>query len=175
VGLSIPKPASLRNLVGVEVTLCTDVEEGGRVAGWGGDKTAEVLADLEGGGPDAILSGETLDFALLIEKVLSFFTVDRGVSEADRPCLTKRLWGLAERRGSSEGAGDGELLSEEMLPDFLVLVTLVSEGFFEGGSVEPGRYFGNAVPVVLGLRLDALDRETLDALTFSVCDGLSSE
>jgi len=91
VGLSIPKPASLRNLVGVEVTLCTDVEEGGRVAGWEGDKTAEVFADLEGGGPDAVLSGVTLDFALLIEKVLSFFIVDRGVSEADRPCLTKRF------------------------------------------------------------------------------------
>ena len=79
------------------------------------------------------------------------------------------------RRGSSEGAGDGELLSEETLPDFFALVTFVSGGFFEGGSVEPGRYFGNAVPVTLGLRLDALDRETLDALMFSVCDGLSSE
>jgi len=62
-----------------------------------------------------------------------------------------------------------------MLPDFLVLVTLVSEGFFEEGSVEPGRYFGNAVPAGLGLRLDALVRETLDELMFSVCDGLSSE
>jgi len=62
-----------------------------------------------------------------------------------------------------------------MLPDFLVLVTLVSEGFFEAGSVEPGRYLGNPVPVALGLRLDALVRETLDALAFSVCDGLSSE
>jgi len=91
VGLSNPKPASLRNLVGVEGTLCTDAEEGGREAGWGGDKVAEVLADLEGGGPGAVLSGETLDFALFVEKGLSFFIVDRGVSEADRPCLTKRL------------------------------------------------------------------------------------
>ena len=91
-GLSIPKPASLRNLVGVDVTLCADAEEGGRVAGWGGgDKTADVLADLEGGGPDAVLSGETLGFALIVEKVLSFFVVDRGVSEAERPCLTKRF------------------------------------------------------------------------------------
>ena len=90
-GLSIPKPASLRNLVGVEVTLCTDVEEGGRIGGWEGDGTAEVLVDLEGGGPGADLSGETLDFALFIEKVPSFFVVDWGVSEADRPCLTKRL------------------------------------------------------------------------------------
>ena len=90
-GLSIPKPASRRNLVGVETTLCEEAEEGGRVAGWGGDETDEVLADLEGGGPDPDLSGEILDFALFMEKVLSFFIVDRGVSEADRPCLTKRL------------------------------------------------------------------------------------
>lgn len=62
-----------------------------------------------------------------------------------------------------------------MLPDFLVLVTLVSGGFFEEGSVELGRYFGNEVPVALGLRLDALDSETLDALIFSVCDSLTSE
>ena len=62
-----------------------------------------------------------------------------------------------------------------MLPDFLVLATLVSEGFFEGSSVEPDRYLGNPVPVALGLRLDALDRETLDALAFSVCSGLVSE
>lgn len=61
-----------------------------------------------------------------------------------------------------------------MLPDFLVPVTLVSGGFFEEGSVERGRYLGNAVPVALGLRLDVLDRETLDALMFSVCDGLAS-
>jgi len=67
VGDSNPKPASLRNLVGVEVTLCTDAEEGGRVAGLGGDSTVEVLADLEGGGPDGVLLGDTLDFALLVE------------------------------------------------------------------------------------------------------------
>lgn len=75
-GDSNPKPASLRNLVGVEVTLCTDVEEGGRVAGLGGDNTAEVLADLEGGGPDGVLLGDTLDFALLVEGVVSFLVVD---------------------------------------------------------------------------------------------------
>lgn len=80
-----------------------------------------------------------------------------------------------DRRGSSEGAGDGdsELLSEEVLPDFLALVTLLIEGFFEG-SVELGRYLGNAVPVDLGLRLEVRDNETLDALKFSVCDGLIS-
>jgi hypothetical protein len=82
-----------------------------------------------------------------------------------------------DRRGSSEGAGDGdgELLSEEVLPDFLVMVTLVSEGFFEEGSVELGRYLGNAVPVDFGLRLEALDNEMVDALKFSVCVGLISE
>jgi len=82
-----------------------------------------------------------------------------------------------DRRGSSEGAGDGdgELLSEETLPDFLVLVTLASEGFFEVSSVELGRYLGNEVPVALGLRLDALISETLDALIFSVCESLTSE
>lgn len=62
-----------------------------------------------------------------------------------------------------------------MLPDFLALVTLVSEGFFEEGSVELGRYLGNVVPVDFGLKLEARDRETLDALKFSVCDGLLSE
>jgi len=62
-----------------------------------------------------------------------------------------------------------------MLPDFLVLVTLLSEGFFEGGSVELDRYLGNDVPVALGLRLEALDSEMLDALMFSVCDSLTSE
>lgn len=87
------------------------------------------------------------------------------------------MGGLRDRRGSSEGAGDGdgELLSEEVLPDFLALVTLVSEGFFEEGSVELGRYLGNAVPVDLGLRLDARDKETVDALKFSVWVGLNSE
>jgi len=62
-----------------------------------------------------------------------------------------------------------------MLPDFLVLVTLVRGGFFEESSVEPGRYLGNEVPVALGLTLEALDSETLDALMFSVCDSLTSE
>ena len=82
-----------------------------------------------------------------------------------------------DRRGTSEGAGDGdgELLSEETLPDFLALAILVSGGFLEGGSVELGRNLGSVVPVVLGLRLDTLDRETLDALIFSVRDGLTSE
>lgn len=176
-GDSIPKPASLRSLVGVEVTLCEDVEEGGLVGGWGGDTVAEVLADLEGGGPDGVLLGDILDLVLMVEKVLSFFVADRGISEAARPCLTKRLGGLVDRRGSSEGAGDGdgELLSEETLPDFLGPGTLVSEVFLGVGSVEPGRYFGNVVPVTLGLRLDALDREILDALIFSVWDGLASE
>lgn len=70
-GESNPKPASLRSLVGVEVTLCMDVEEGGRVGGLGGDNTEEVLADLEGGGPDGVLLGDTLDFVLLVERVLS--------------------------------------------------------------------------------------------------------
>ena len=80
-----------------------------------------------------------------------------------------------DRRGSSDGDGDadGELLPEETLPDFLVLVTLVSEVFFEKGSVELGRYLGSEV--TLGLRLDALDSETFDALIFSVCDSLTSE
>ena len=89
---------------------------------------AGVLEDLEGGGPDGVLLGDALDLALLVEKALSFLVVDWGVSEAARLCLIKRLWGLIDRRGSSEGAGDadGELLSEETLPDFLVLVTLVS-------------------------------------------------
>jgi len=62
-----------------------------------------------------------------------------------------------------------------MLPDLLGLVTLASKGFFKGGSVEFNRYLGNAVPVAFGLRLDALDSERLDALMFSVCDGLTSE
>ena len=62
-----------------------------------------------------------------------------------------------------------------MLPDFLVLVTLVRGGFFEESSVELGRYLGNEVPVALGLTLEALDSETLDALMFSVCDSLTSE
>lgn len=147
------------------------------MGGWEGDKMAEVFVDLEGGGPVGVLLRDTLDFALLVEKALSFFIVDWGVSEAARLCLIKRLGGLVDRRGSSEGAGDGdgELLSEEMLPDFLGLVTLVSEGFFKGGSVEFDRYLGNAVPVAFGLRLDALDSERLDALMFSVCDGLTSE
>lgn len=177
VGESNPKPASLRNLVGVEGTLFTDAEEGGRVGGWEGDNMAEVLADLEGGGPDGVLLGDTLDFVLLIEKVLSFLVVDWGVSEAARLCLIKRLWGLMDRRGSSEGAGDadGELLSEETLPDFLVLVTLVSGGFFGEGSAELGRYLGNVVPVALGLRLDVRDSEILEVFMFSVCDGLTSE
>lgn len=75
----------------MEVTLCTDAEEGDLVTGWEGDKMAEVLADLDGGGPDGVLLGDILDFALLVEKVLSFFVVDRGVSEAARLCLIKRL------------------------------------------------------------------------------------
>ena len=62
-----------------------------------------------------------------------------------------------------------------MLPDFLVLVTLVGGGFLEERSIEPGRYLGNEVPVALGLRLDVLDSETLDALMFSVRSGLVSE
>ena len=66
-GESNPKPASLRNLVGVEGTLCTGVEEGGCVVDFGGDNTAEVLADLEGGGPDGVLLGDILDFDLLVE------------------------------------------------------------------------------------------------------------
>ena len=174
---SNPKPANFRNLVGVGAGLCAEAEEGGRVAGWEGDKIAEEVADLEGGGPDGVLFGDTLGFVLLVDNVISFFVVDWGVSEAARVCLTKRLWGLIERRGSSEGAGDGdgELLSEEVLPDFLATVTLDSEGFFEDGSVELGRYLGNAVPVDLGLTLDALDSETVDALKLSVCDGLFSE
>lgn len=81
-----------------------------------------------------------------------------------------------DRRGGSEGTGDGdELLSEEMLPDFLAVAILVSGGFFEGSSVELGRNLGKAVPVALGLTLDALDRETLDALTFPICGSLTSE
>jgi len=96
VGDSNSKPASLRNLVGVEVTLCTDAEEGGRVGGWEGDKMAEAFVDLEGGGPEGVLLGDILDFALLVEKALSFFVVDWGVSEAARLCLTKRLGGLVD-------------------------------------------------------------------------------
>lgn len=88
---SIPNPASLRNLVGVEATLCTDAEEGGLVTGWEGDKMVELLVGLDGGGPDGVLLGDTLDFALMVEKVLSFFVADRGISEAARLCLTKRL------------------------------------------------------------------------------------
>jgi len=57
----------------------------------GGDNTAEVLADLEGGGPDGVLLGDTLDFVLLVELVVPFLTVDWGVSETARLCLTKRL------------------------------------------------------------------------------------
>lgn len=91
--------------------------------------------------------------------------------------MIKRLWGLIDRRGSSEGAGDGEgeLLSEETLPDFLEVVALDSEGRLAEGSVELGRYLGNEVAVDLGLRFDARDRETVEALKFSVCDGLASE
>lgn len=62
-----------------------------------------------------------------------------------------------------------------MLPDFLVLVTLLCKGFFAGGSAELGRYLGNEVPVAFGLRLKVLDSEMLDALIFSVCDSLTSE
>ena len=81
-----------------------------------------------------------------------------------------------DRRGSSEGAGDGdgELLSEEVLPDFLLPATLVDEGFFEDGSVELGRYLGN-VAADFGLRLDALERDMLDALKFSVWESFVSE
>ena len=172
---SNPKPANFRNFVGVE-TLCADAEEGGRVAGWEGVKIVEEVADLEGGGPDGALLGGTLVFALVAERVASFFVVDWGVSEAERLCFTRRLWGLMDRRGSSEGAGDGdgELLSEEVLPDFLLPATLVDEGFFEDGSVELGRYLGN-VAADFGLRLDALEREMLDALKFSVWESFVSE
>jgi len=175
---SNPKPANFRCFVGVVLALCTDAEEGGRVVGWEGDKTAEELADLEGGGPDGVLFVGVLDFILMAEKAVSFFVVDWGVSEAARPCFTSRLWGLMDRRGSSEGAGDGEgeLLSEEVLPDFLAPVTLLDGGFFEKGSVELGRYLGNEVPVDLGLRLDEpLDSEIVDALKFSVRDSLVSD
>jgi len=86
-----PKPVGLRNLAGVEVTLCTDAEEGDRVAGLGGDSTAEVLADSEEGGPDGVLLGDTLGFALLVERVVSFLVVDCGISEAARLYLTKCL------------------------------------------------------------------------------------
>ena len=58
---------------------------------FGGDNTAEVLADLEGGGPGGALLGDTLDFVLLVELVVPFLTVDLGVSETVRLCLTKRL------------------------------------------------------------------------------------
>ena len=90
-GVPNPNPTKPRNFVGVEVTLCTDAEEGGRVGGWEGDCTAGVLEDLEGGGPDGVLFGDTFVLVLLVEKVLSFFVVDRGVSEAERLCLIKRL------------------------------------------------------------------------------------
>jgi len=76
VGDSNPKPANLCNLIGVEVASCTDAEEGGRVAGFLGDNTVDLLADLEGGGPDGVLLGDTLDFALLVEGVVSFLVVD---------------------------------------------------------------------------------------------------
>ena len=72
---SKPKPANLRSLVGVVVP-CTEAEEVGRGAGWEGGKTAEVLEDLEGGGPDGVLLGETLVFALVVEKEDSFFVDD---------------------------------------------------------------------------------------------------
>lgn len=148
------------------------------MVGWEGDKTAEELADLEGGGPDGVLFVGALDLILMAEKAVSFFVVDWGVSEAARPCFTSRLWGLMDRRGSSEGAGDGdvELLSEEVLPDFLAPATLLDGGFFEKGSVELDRYLGNEVPVDLGLRLDEpLDSEIVDALKFSVRDSLVSD
>ena len=86
-----PKPANPRSFVGVEVTLCIDAEEEGRVGGWGGGSTAGVLEDLEGGGPDGVLFGDNFDLVVLVEKVLSFFVVDWGVSEAARLCLIKRL------------------------------------------------------------------------------------
>lgn len=72
---SNPNPANFRSFVGVE-TVCAGAEEGGRAAGWGGDMIAEVLADLEGGGPDGVLLGETLVFVLVVVKVNSFFVVD---------------------------------------------------------------------------------------------------
>lgn len=62
-----------------------------------------------------------------------------------------------------------------MLPDILALVNLVSEGFFEEGSVELGRYLGNAVPVGFGLRLETRDSDRLDAFKFCACDDLISE
>lgn len=70
-----PKPANFRSLVGV-VRLCAEAEEGGRAAGWGGDKIADVLADLERGGPDGVLLGETLVFALVVGNANSFLVVD---------------------------------------------------------------------------------------------------
>jgi hypothetical protein len=88
---SNPKPANFRNFVGVEETLWTDAEEGGRVVGWEGDKIVEELADLEGGGPGGALLGGALVFALVAESVVSFFVVDWGVSEAERLCFTRRL------------------------------------------------------------------------------------
>lgn len=74
-GESNPKPANFRSLVGVEVTLCADVKEGDCEEDLGGGD-ATVLADLEGGGPDGVLLGDTLDFALSAEEILSFFAVD---------------------------------------------------------------------------------------------------
>jgi hypothetical protein len=72
---SNPKPANLRSFVGVATT-CTEAEEGGRVAGWGGGKIAEVLVDLEGGGPEGVLLGEILVFVFVVEKGDSFFDDD---------------------------------------------------------------------------------------------------
>lgn len=66
------KPANLRSFVGV-LAPCTEAEEEGRGGGWGEGRTAEVLVDLEGGGPDGVLLGETLVFALVVEKGVSFF------------------------------------------------------------------------------------------------------
>ena len=74
-GESNPNPANFRSLVGVEVTLCAGVEEGGRGEDLGGGNST-VLADLEGGGPDGVLLGDTLDFALSVEEMLCFLAVD---------------------------------------------------------------------------------------------------
>lgn len=51
------------------------MEEDGCEEDLGGDNTG-VLADLEGGGPDGVLLGDTLDFALSVEEIPSFLAAD---------------------------------------------------------------------------------------------------
>ena len=59
----------------MEGTFCADVEGDGCEEDLEGDNTG-VLADLEGGGPDGVLLGDALDFALSVEEIPPFLIAD---------------------------------------------------------------------------------------------------